>query len=220
MNPARCWAHRFSYVFEKSDHVVICPLFDLQDFRNSEPRSLPNFGSVLLWNLAKIRHRLAGKHFNFQPNLKLALVRPDFAHLWQGITINHLSKIKAGGLAEKRFSATTKGSDRQAVGAIAKEQVADCSANSGTHETPVVLQTNPAAGEKVSNRCNRFFRVLGAGTYCEDQIPKRKPRAGPEDLAILFHGVRAFISSNSNAIGRCEYFIHAQRVQLFISYAL
>jgi hypothetical protein len=103
---------------------------------------------------------------------------------------------------------------------LLKEQVADYSANSGTHETPVVLQTHPAAGEKISNCCDRFFRVLGAGTYCEDQIPKRKPCARPENLAILFHGVRAFIGSNSNAIGHCEYLIHAKRVQLFISYAL
>ncbi|HXI74596.1 MAG TPA: hypothetical protein VNG94_03360, partial [Pyrinomonadaceae bacterium] len=61
---------------------------------------------------------LAGKHLNLQPNLKLTFVRPDFAHLWPGITIDHSGKIKADGSGEKRFSTTTKNSDRQAVGAI------------------------------------------------------------------------------------------------------
>jgi hypothetical protein len=32
--------------------------------------------------------------------LKLALVRPDFAHLWPGITIDHSGNIKAACLRE------------------------------------------------------------------------------------------------------------------------
>src|SRR5438876_12358646 len=103
MDPARCWPHRFSNVFEKSDDVVICSLLDLQDSGNGEPRALSNFRSVLLWNLAKLRHRLAGEHFNLQPNLELALVRPDFAHLWPRITVDHCIKIKAVDLREKCF---------------------------------------------------------------------------------------------------------------------
>src|SRR6266699_699835 len=103
MDPARCWPHRFSNVFEKSDDVVICSLLDLQDSGNGEPRSLPNFCSVLFWNLAKLRHRLAGEHFNLQPDLKLALVRPDFAHLRPGITVDHAGNIKATAVSEKRF---------------------------------------------------------------------------------------------------------------------
>jgi len=35
--------------------------------------------------------------------MKLALVRPDFAHLWPGITIDHSRNIKAACLREKRF---------------------------------------------------------------------------------------------------------------------
>jgi len=31
------------------------------------------------------------------------LVRPDFAHLWPGITIDHSGNIKAAWLREKRF---------------------------------------------------------------------------------------------------------------------
>ncbi len=103
MNPARRWAHRFSDVFEKSDNVVVGSLFDLQDFRNRKARSLSNLRSVLLRNLGKLCHRLAGEHFDLQPDFKLALVRPDFAHLRPGITINHAGSIKASGKTEKRF---------------------------------------------------------------------------------------------------------------------
>src|SRR6266487_2037594 len=103
MDPARCWPDRFSNVFEKSDDIVIRSLFNFQDLRNRESRPLPNLGSVLLWDLAKIRHRLAGEHLNIQPDLKLALIRPDFAHLWPGITINHCVKIKATDVREKCF---------------------------------------------------------------------------------------------------------------------
>jgi hypothetical protein len=53
--------------------------------------------------LAEFRHRLAGENLNIQPNLKLALVRPDFAHLWPGITIDHPRNIKAARVREKRF---------------------------------------------------------------------------------------------------------------------
>src|SRR5437667_10230199 len=95
MYPARSWSDRFSDVFEKSDDVVVRSLLDLQNLRNRKSRALSNFRSVLLWNLAKLRHRLAGEHFNLQPNLELALVRPDFAHLRPGITIDHRAKIKS-----------------------------------------------------------------------------------------------------------------------------
>src|SRR6266699_6643083 len=103
MDPAGCWTHRFSNIFEKSDNVMVRSLFDFQDLRNRKPRPLPNFGSVLLWNLAELRHRLAGEHFNLQPDLELALIRPDLAHLWPGITVDHCSKIKATDLREKCF---------------------------------------------------------------------------------------------------------------------
>lgn len=85
------------------------------------------------------------------------------------------------------------------------------SANAGTHEAPVVLQTHLPTGEKVRHCCDRFFRVLRAGTYCQDQIPKRKPDARPDDLTMLFHLVSVSIRSNSSAIVHCEYLVHAGR---------
>src|SRR6516225_9040872 len=103
MNPARRRANRFSHVLKKSDDVMVRSLLDLQDFRNRKSRSLPNFRSVFFWDLAKLGHRLTGEHFDLQPNLKLAFVRPDLAHLWPGITVNHCIKIKAASLSEKCF---------------------------------------------------------------------------------------------------------------------
>jgi hypothetical protein len=63
--------------------------------------------------LAEFRHRLAGENLDIQPNLKLALVRPDFAHLWPGITINHSGNIKAAWLREKRFVDYAKPCERR-----------------------------------------------------------------------------------------------------------
>src|SRR5947207_2397123 len=103
MNPARCWSDRSGNVFEKSDNIVICSLFNLGNFANGETRSLANFHRILLWDLAELCHRLAGEDFNLQPNLKLSLVRPDLAHLRSGITIDHSRNIKAACLREKRF---------------------------------------------------------------------------------------------------------------------
>src|SRR5207248_11675072 len=54
-------------------------------------------------NLAKLRHRLTGENLNLQPNLKLTFVRPDFAHLRPGMTIDHCGNIKAACLREKPF---------------------------------------------------------------------------------------------------------------------
>src|SRR5512133_1825928 len=103
MNPARLRSDCFGYIFEKRNDVVVGSLFDLQDFRNRKLRPFSNLSSVLFRNLAKLCHCLAGEHFNFQPDLKLALVRPDFAHLGPGIAVDHGGNIKATAVSEKRF---------------------------------------------------------------------------------------------------------------------
>src|SRR5881227_132983 len=103
MNPARRRPHRFGYIFEKSNDVVVGSVFDFEDLRNREPRPFSNLSSVRFRNLAKLCHCLAGEHFNFQPDLKLSLVRPDFAHLRPGITVDHAGNIKATAVSEKRF---------------------------------------------------------------------------------------------------------------------
>jgi len=82
------------------------------------------------------------------------------------------------------------------------------STNACAQETSVVLQTHPAAGEKVRDCCDRLFAAARAGTYRQDEITQRKPSARLQDLAISFHIVPVSIRSNSNAISYCEYLIH------------
>src|SRR2546426_473592 len=103
MDPTRRRSDRLRDVFQKCNHVVIGPFLDLDDFRNGEPRSLSDFRRVDFGNLTEFGHPFAGKHLNLQPDLELALVRPNLTHLWPGITINHTGKIKAGRKSEKRF---------------------------------------------------------------------------------------------------------------------
>src|SRR5437016_2091963 len=89
MNPACGRTDRVSHIFEKRNYVMICSFLDLNDFRNGEARAFSNLDRVCLGNLAKLGHRLAGERFNLEPDLELALVRPDLAHLRSGIAINH-----------------------------------------------------------------------------------------------------------------------------------
>src|SRR6266480_48141 len=201
MNPARCWSDRPGNVFEKSNNVVIRSLFDLQDLRNGETRSLANFRRILLWDLAQLCHRLAGKHLNLQPNLELPLIRPDFAHFWPRITIDHSRNIKAACLSEKRFVDNAKHLrtaraiacvvvSAPALGAttvspltqsdstpLREKRPARRLTNAGAQETPVVVQTHSAAGQKVRDCCDRLFVAAGAGAYRKDQITERKPGA-------------------------------------------
>src|SRR5206468_3188596 len=62
--------------------------------RNGKPCAFPNLRSVLFRNLAKLCHRFAGEDFNFQPDLKFSLIRPDPAHLRPGITVDHARNIR------------------------------------------------------------------------------------------------------------------------------
>src|SRR6478736_1032754 len=82
---------------------MVSSLFDFENRRNREPRSFSNLSSVLFRNLAKRCHCLAGEHFNFQPDFKLSLVRPDFAHLRPRITVDHAGNIKGTAVSGKRF---------------------------------------------------------------------------------------------------------------------
>ena len=74
---------------------MVRALLDLGDLRDGKPRPLPDFRGVRLRNLAELGHRLAGEGLDLQPDLELALVRPELAHLRPGITIDHAAKIKA-----------------------------------------------------------------------------------------------------------------------------
>src|SRR5438094_10551113 len=100
MNPARRWSDGSGNVFEKSDNIVICSLFDLGNFWHRETRSLSNFRCVLLWDLAPLCHRLASEDFNLKPNLKLPLTRPHLVHFCPGISLDHPRTIQARGERE------------------------------------------------------------------------------------------------------------------------
>src|ERR1700745_87608 len=103
MNPPRRRSDRFGYIFEKSDDVVVSSLFHFEDLGDRKTRSLPYLRGILFWDLAKLGHCLTGEHFNFQPDLELALIRPDSAHLRSRITVDHAANITASRRRGKRF---------------------------------------------------------------------------------------------------------------------
>src|SRR4051812_47362756 len=100
MDPARRRTDRGCHVLEKGNDIMVRPLLDLRDLSNREPRLVPDRGGVLLRDLAQLRHCLAGQSLDLQPDLEFALLRPQLAHLWPGITVDHPAKIKAGGETE------------------------------------------------------------------------------------------------------------------------
>src|SRR5205085_12344396 len=95
MDPARGRANVGGDVFEKSDDVVVRPLFNFGDLIDLELPFLANDRGVFFRNQTQPRHRFAGDGFDFEPDLKFAFVRPDGAHLRSGITVNHPENIKA-----------------------------------------------------------------------------------------------------------------------------
>ena len=120
MNPARGRPDRSGDVFQKGDDVVVRALLDFRDLRNGEARPLSNFGRVLFRNLAELGHRLAGKQFDLKPDLELALVRPNVAHLRPGITIDHARKIEERAETRKCFVGKKNRSGEKFTGATSK----------------------------------------------------------------------------------------------------
>src|SRR6266513_4849315 len=201
MDPARRRAYRLSNVFEKSDDVVVRSLFDFQNLRNRKSRSLSNFRSVLLWNLAKVCHPLTSEYFNLQPDLELPLVRPDFAHLWPGITVDHCVKIKATDLCEKCFVDHANPANHTGCSVRCPQRsgfqrenrtplrTADSTAlrgnrvgprrltDAGASETPIVVQPHLAAGKKIRDGRDRLPAAVRAGADRQDEITQRKPGA-------------------------------------------
>jgi hypothetical protein len=51
-------------------------------------------------------------------------------------------------------------------------------ANLGAEKLAVALEAHFSASQKISHCRDRFFRVFGAGTNRENQVAKRKFRAG------------------------------------------
>src|SRR4029077_6771500 len=94
MDPTRGRADIRRNVFEKSDDVVVGPLFNFGNLIDLELPFLANDRAFFFRNQTHPRHRSAGDSFDFEPDLKFAFARPDGAHLRSGITVNHPGNIK------------------------------------------------------------------------------------------------------------------------------
>ena len=70
-------------------------------------------------------------------------------------------------------------------------------ANPGAIEATVAFHPYLAAAEKIGHRSNRLLGVFGAGADGEDEITERKFGPGLEDLGILFHKTKQFLSRMS-----------------------
>jgi len=74
-------------------------------------------------------------------------------------------------VVEKKIAPADKPPER-----LSKVELASL-ANLGAQELAVALDAHFSAAQEVSNGRDRFFRVLRAGTDCEDEVAKRKFRA-------------------------------------------
>jgi hypothetical protein len=92
MNPTRGRANGSGDIFKKGNDIVVCPLLDLENFRNRKTRPFPDFSRVLFRDLAELGHRFAREQFDLKPNLEFALVGPDIAHLRPRVTIDHAAR--------------------------------------------------------------------------------------------------------------------------------
>jgi len=94
MNPARCRSDRFSDIFQKRDDVVISFAFRCRG--SSEWKTAPASESPQR-PLSESGKALPSPHrraLQFPARFQTSLVRPDFAHLCPGITVDHGRKIR------------------------------------------------------------------------------------------------------------------------------
>src|SRR6188474_2108705 len=96
MHPARGRTDRCGHVLQKGNDVMVCSLLDFRDLAAGKARALPDFNRVRLWNLTRLCHCLASEGLDLEPDLELAVFRPELAHLRPGIAVNHPPKIRAG----------------------------------------------------------------------------------------------------------------------------
>ena len=82
---------------------MIRPLLDLQDLGDGELRPLADLPRILLRDLAELGHRLAGERLDFEPDLEFAFVRPQLAHLWPRVAVDHARKLEAQRRGGKGF---------------------------------------------------------------------------------------------------------------------
>jgi hypothetical protein len=122
------------------------------------------------------------------------------AHLGPGITINHAkTRYEAGRKAKRVLGQKKIAPGDNPPERLLKVELKTTLANLGAQESAVVFDANLSATEKVSNRGNRFFAVLRAGTHGQDKVSEREFRAWLEDEGVFLHSVPALFDSISGA---------------------
>ena len=166
MDPTRGRADIRRNVFEKSDDVVVGPLFNFGDLIDLELPFLANDRGVFFRNQTQPRHRFAGDGFDFQPDLKFAFVRPDGAHLRSGITVNHPGNIKALPKAGKRLLQKENAPAAQLPerSKITFPKLADFRAQ----KSAVIFDSHLTAAEQVGHSRDGFAAAFGAGADGEN----------------------------------------------------
>src|SRR5438067_13350068 len=166
MAPARGWANVGGDVFEKSDDVVVRPLFNFGDLIDLDLPLLANDRGVFFRNQTQPRHRFAGDGFDFEPDLKFAFVRPDGAHPRSGITVNHPGNIKALPKAGKRLlqKENAPAAEPPERLKITFSNLADLSAQ----KPAVIFNSHSAAAEQIGNSGDGFSAAFCAGTNGEN----------------------------------------------------
>jgi len=88
------------------------------------------------------------------------------------------------------------------------------STNADAQESPVVLQTHPTAGEKISDGRDRLSVAASTGADRQDQITQRQTRefSWLQNLSISFHSIASVAESSFGTIPICEYLIHKPHV--------
>src|ERR1700730_400344 len=187
MDPPRRRSDRLRHIFKECDDVVIGPFLDLQNLGNGKERALSDFCSIAFGDLAEFGHGFASQHLDFEPDLKFALVRPDLAHFWSGITVDHCAKIKSLLRSRKCFMPQKKslrGTNHRSD--LESRLSIFALANAGADETAVLLNAHFPAAKKISHCCDGLFWILRARTDGENQVAQRQ-LFGFEYLFGLFH---------------------------------
>src|SRR5271157_3571335 len=96
MHPSRLRSNVGGDIFKECNHVVIGPLFDLENFRNRKLPSITNSLRIRLRNQPKLSHGFTRQRLNFQPNRKLVLIAPNLQHPGSGIPSNHGMTLRPG----------------------------------------------------------------------------------------------------------------------------
>jgi len=103
---------------------------------------------------------------------------------------------------------------RRTITGAAQKNTGLSSTNADAQESPVVLQTHPTAGEKISDGRDRLSVAARTGADCQDQITQRQTRefSWLQNLSISFHSIASVAESNFGTIPICEYLIHKPHV--------